>query len=65
MNEFTKLTGYNRSYASWLLRHTGRRITIHTPQGPRAILVADPHRRIKRKRPKTYDHEVLKSLSQV
>ena len=32
--EFTKLTGYNRSYAPWLLRHAGRRITIHTPQGP-------------------------------
>ena len=65
LDEFTKLTGYNRSYASWLLRHAGRRITIHTPQGPRVILVADPHRKIKRKRPKTYDHKVLKSLRKI
>ena len=62
LDEFTKLTGYNRSYASWLLRHAGRRVTIHTP---RVILVADPHRKIKCKRPKTYDHEVLKSLRKI
>ena len=24
LNEFVNLTGYNRSYASWLLRHAGK-----------------------------------------
>jgi len=35
------------------------------PWGPRVILVADPHRKLKRKRPKTYDHAVLKSLRKI
>jgi len=36
LHEFTKLTGYNRSYASWLLRHAGRRITSNSrPSFPR------------------------------
>jgi hypothetical protein len=65
LDEFTKLTGYNRSYASWLLRHAGKRIFVRTPHGSRFILIADPNRKIKRKRPKTYDHHVLKPLIKI
>ncbi len=39
LDEFTRLTGHNRSYASRLLRYTG---------GTRAFVVADPPRRIRR-----------------
>ena len=60
LDESTQLTGYNRSYASWLLRHAGKRILVRTPHGSRLILIADPNRKIRRKRPKTYNHRVLK-----
>ena len=65
LSEFVRLTGYNRSYASWLLRNAGRKIQISTPKGPKIILVADPNRKIKRKRPKIYDQKVKKALIKV
>jgi len=29
LDEFTQLTGYNRSYAAWVLRNCGKRIRIN------------------------------------
>ena len=65
LNEFVNLTGYNRSYASWLLRHAGKRVYRDTPGGRRMVLVADPRVRIRRKRKKIYDGEVLVVLRKV
>lgn len=59
------LTGYNRTYASWLLRNAGRRVKIKTSSGYRVILVADPSRRIRRHRRKVYDGRVLRVLMKI
>ena len=65
LSEFVHLTGYNRSYASWLLRNAGRRIYLKTPNGHRVVVVADPRRKIKRKRRRIYDDEVLAVLIKI
>lgn len=65
LDEFIQLTNYNRSYASWLLRFAGRKIRISTPKGPKLVLVADPNRKIKRKRKRIYDQKVLKPLRKI
>ncbi len=56
---------YNRSYAALLLQHAGKKVQVKTPNGTKVILVANPYRKIKRKRPKIYDHEVLKPLKKI
>ena len=58
LDEFTHLTGYNRSYASWLLRNTGRRVRLSSG----VILVGDSRPRGHR-RP-TYGPQVLGPLLQ-
>jgi len=52
LDEFVRLTGYNRCYASWLLRNAGKKIHVKTRSGTRFVLVADPTRKIKRNRRK-------------
>ena len=47
LDEFIRLTGYNRCYASWLLRNAGRKIYLRTRSGQRVVIVADPERKIK------------------
>ncbi len=61
LDEFTHLTGYNRSYASWLLRNTGKRVRI----GPRMILVGDPKPRPRGDRRATYGPQVLGPLRKI
>ena len=65
LDEFIRLTGYNRCYASWLLRNAGKKLYIKTPNGSRLILVADPTRKIKRKRAKIYDEQVQAALKKI
>ncbi len=65
LDEFVNLTGYNRSYASWLLRHAGRKVRIQTPQGERVFVVADPHRKITRTRRRVYGEKVFRVLVKV
>jgi len=62
LNEFCALTGYNRNYASYLLRNAGKTITVKTPNGPRIRIVADPNLTIRRNRKPIYDEEVRKAL---
>ena len=38
LDEFTKITGYNRIYASWLLNNLGKKIVFYR-DGKRIILV--------------------------
>ena len=52
LDEFVRLTGYNRCYASWLLRNAGKKVHIKTRSGTRFVLVRDPTRKIKRNRRK-------------
>jgi len=65
LTEFVSTTGYNRSYASWLLRNAGKKVTINTPNGKRYIVVADPKRKIKRKRKRVYDQRVRLALIKI
>jgi hypothetical protein len=65
LDEFTELTEYNRSYASWLLRNCGKKVIVKTRTGERLILVGDINRKIKRNRQKTYDSKVQKVLKKV
>lgn len=60
LNEITKLTGYNRCYASCLLKNYGKKIFTK-----KAIIVGDNRKRIKNKRPKTYDEKTLNILKQI
>lgn len=62
LEEFTALTGYNRSYAAFVLRNWGRK-RILTLNGVRTIYVFGPQRKRKpTKRPRIYDHRILVPL---
>ncbi len=63
LDEFCTLTGYNRNYASFLLRNAGKTVTIRTSNGLRVRVIADPHRKIRRNRKPIYDEEVRKALA--
>lgn len=55
LNEFMKLTGYGRRYASYVLRTHGKKIWINTE----TVLVSDVRKRTTRKRERIYDDEVV------
>jgi len=65
LDEFIRLTGYNRCYASWLLRNAGRKVYLRTRSGQRVVIVADPERKIKRRRARVYDDEVATALKKI
>ncbi len=61
LEEFTKLTGYNRVYGAYLLRQQGRRIRL----GPKVVAVADVRQRVAPQRTRKYDAEVGEALKQI
>ncbi|MGH7793183.1 MAG: hypothetical protein ACREOB_12790 [Thermodesulfobacteriota bacterium] len=61
LDEFTQLTGYNRSYASWVLRNVGKRIRINN----NLVIVGDRRKKIRRNKPRSYDEEVLSALRKI
>ncbi|HBY58167.1 MAG TPA: transposase, partial [Candidatus Atribacteria bacterium] len=63
LNEFIRLTGYNRSYATRALR-VKEVVGFINISGKRIKLVRDK-RKIKRKKEKIYDQEVLVALQQL
>jgi len=58
LDEFTKLTGYGRRYASYVLRTHGKKIWINTE----TVLVADARKRKTRKKERIYDAAVVAPL---
>jgi hypothetical protein len=58
LDEFTKLTGYDRRYASYVLRTHGKKIWINTE----TVLVSDVRKRNMRKKERIYDGAVVASL---
>ncbi|MBI4654656.1 MAG: transposase, partial [Nitrospirae bacterium] len=58
LDEFIALTGYRRSYASYVLSTHGKRKRI----GKNYIMQADVRKKTFRKRTKFYDEEVRKPL---
>jgi len=61
LDEFIALTGYDRCYASYLLKNHGRKVWINN----KVIVVGDIRKRHKRQRQRTYGEDVLKALKQV
>lgn len=61
LDEFVGVTGYNRSYASWLLRWHGRRVRL----GDRLIVVGDVTRKVRRRRARVYGPEVVGVLKKL
>lgn len=62
LDQFTEATGYNRSYASRLLRNHGRKVRVHEN------VIAEGDVRVIRQRPaakRTYDDEVIKPLTKL
>lgn len=60
LEEFTKLTGYDRSYASWLLRGHGKKL-----YGPKRRLVGEARSGGRASRAPYYDEKVRQALRRV
>ncbi len=61
LDEFVALTGYDRCYASYLLKNHGRKLRLNN----KIIVVEDIRKRHKRQRQKTYGEDVLKPLRRI
>jgi hypothetical protein len=61
LDEFIELTGYDRCYASYLLKNHGRKIWINN----KLRAIGDVRKKHKRQRQKIYDDDVLKPLKQI
>ena len=61
LDEFTQMTGYNRSYAAYLLRHQGKRIRL----GERVVGIADATQKLPQERPRKYGRQVVKVLKKI
>lgn len=61
LDEFTKLTGYSRRYASHVLISHGRKLRINK----RCVLQLDVRKRAIRKKPKVYDDAVAVTLKEI
>ncbi|MDA2929904.1 hypothetical protein MYX84_08155 [Acidobacteria bacterium AH-259-O06] len=61
LTQFTEMSGYNRCYAAYLLRHQGRGIRLRG----KVVAVADATKRVRRQRARKYDRAVLEALKQI
>ncbi|MGC8814562.1 transposase [Dictyoglomus sp.] len=61
LDEFVALTGYDRCYASYLLRNHGRKVRVNS----NTVMVADVGRRPRRKRQRIYDQKVFIALKKI
>src|SRR3989304_8960424 len=61
LDEFSQLTGYNRSYAALVLRNCGKRIRIDN----KLVIVGDRGKKIRRNKPRRYDETVLRALRKI
>jgi hypothetical protein len=61
LNEFIELTGYNRCYASYLLRNHNRKVYINN----KTAIIGDLNKRKRRRRPKLYGEKILKYLKKI
>ena len=65
LEEFVATTGYNRTYASWLLSNWYREDVWRTKGGDKVILVKDPHLPRKRRKQPWYDQKVCEALKKI
>ncbi len=61
LTEFTQMTGYNRCYGAYLLRHQGKRIWL----SPKVVALGDVGKKGGGLRARKYDQKVLKALKMV
>lgn len=61
LDQFTEATGYNRSYASRLLRNHGRQVRVNAQVVVEGDVRVRPQRTVKRK----YDDEVVEALTRI
>lgn len=61
LNEFIKLTGYNRSYGAHVLQIHGRKVYIDS----KTVMVGDIRKKAQRKRQAFYDSAVTEALKKV
>ena len=61
LDEFIALTGYDRCYASYLLKNHGRKVWINN----KVVTIGDIRKRHKRRCQRTYGVVVLKPLKQI
>jgi hypothetical protein len=61
LDEFIALTGYDRCYASYLLKNHGRQIWINN----KLRAIGDIRKKHKRQRQRTYGEDVMKPLKQI
>jgi len=64
LDEFTKITGYNRSYAIYLLNRIGKKVVVWT-KNKRLVFIGENIRVKKRKRPIIYDDKVVNWLKNI
>lgn len=64
LDEFVELVGYNRSYASWLLRNIGKEVVIKRGK-ERIVLVGEIIKSKKKGRKKVYGEEVKGVLKKI
>ena len=60
LEHLVELTGYARRYAAWLLRHHGKARVVG-----KTIVVGDIGKKIARKRPRTYEGDVVEALKKI
>ncbi len=66
LDEFTAITGYNRSYASWLLKIKNKKVIGYLLSGGRKIkFVQDRKKKKTRDRPRIYDHDIFLALKRI
>jgi len=65
LDEYVHLTGYHRSYGSYLLRNYGRKVLLRIKGKLIQIVFGESRPRVKRRRKKIYDEKVLKALKPI
>ncbi len=58
LTEFTEMTGYNRCYGAYLLRHQGQRIWL----SPKVVALGDVGKKAGGQRARKYDQKVVEAL---
>ena len=66
LDEFCAVTGYNRCYASWILKiKKGKVLGYMTTRDKRIKFVAEKKKKKKRKKPRIYTYDVFLALRRI
>jgi hypothetical protein len=65
LDTLVEVTGYNRCYAGWLLRHWGRKYVVKIEGQMVELVVGAVKPRVPRKRPRRYDEGVQRVLKHI